>query len=94
MTSRSLVVCLYGLFNESEICNKIQDILLALHTRIETLSIFLSTECFQGQQNVDLEDVRKLFSRLYEAGIMVEKWLYPDGDETVSDYLLTSKLLY
>ena len=94
VTSRSLVVCLDGLINKSEICNKIQDILLALHTRIETLSIFLSTECFQGQQNVDLEDVRKLFSRLYEAGIMVEKWLYPDGDETVSDDLLTSKLPY
>ena len=93
VTSRSLVVGLDGLINESEICNKIQDMLLALHTRVETLSIFLSTECFSGQ-NVDLEDVRKLFPRLYEAGIVVEKWLDYFGDETVSDDLLTSKLLY
>ena len=89
VTSRSLFVGLEGLYNEPEICNKIQNVLLALHTRIETLSIFLSTECFRGHQNVDLEDVRKLFLRLYEAGIVVEKWLHWDGDETVSGYLLT-----
>ena len=92
--SRSLVVGLEGLFNESEICNKIQEILLALHTRIENLSIFVSGKDHFGKQVVDLEDVRKLFSRLYEAGIVVEKWLYRDGDETVSGYLLTSKLPY
>ena len=91
VTSRSLAVRLYGLSNESDISNKIQDVLLALHTRIETLSIFLSTKCFPGQK-VDLEDVRKLFSRLYEAGVVVEKLL--DGDEEVSSYLLTSKLPY
>ena len=73
VTSRSLVVGLHGLVNELEICNKIQNMLLALHARIETLSVFLSTACFYGQRNVDLEDVRKLFSRLYEAGIVVEK---------------------
>ena len=94
VTSRSLVVGLYGLINELEICNKIQDMLLALHTRIETLSIFLSTKCFPIDQNVDLEDVRKLFSRLYEAGIVVEKWLRWNGDEAVSDRFLTSKLPY
>ena len=71
VTSRSLVVCLDGLYNESEICNKIQDMLLALHTRIETLYILLSTEFLFIQHDVDLEDVRKLFSRLYEAGIVV-----------------------
>ena len=93
VTSRSLVVRLEGLSDESETCNKIQDMLLALHTRIETLSIFLSTKCFPGQK-VDPEDVRKLFPRLYEAGIVVEKWLDYFGDETVSDDLLTSKLPY
>ena len=94
VTSRSLVVHLEGLWNESEICNKIQDILLALHTRIENLSIFVSGKDHFGMQVVDLEDVRKLFSRLYEAGIVVEKWLDPFRDETVSDYLLTSKSPY
>ena len=89
VTSRSLVVCLDGLSNELSICNKIEDMLLALHTRIETLSVFLSGECFRRQQNVDLEDVRKLFPRLYEAGIVVENQLYWDGDEAVSGYLLT-----
>ena len=92
VTSGSLFVGLDVLFNKSEICNKIQDILLDLHTKTGTLSIFLATKCFPREQNVDLEDVRKLFSRLYEAGIVVEKWL--NEDEEVSSYLLTSKLLY
>ena len=92
VTSRSLIVCLDGLVNESEICNKIQDMFLALHTRIETLSIFVSGKDHLGMQVVDLDDVRKLFSRLYEAGIVVEKWL--DRDEEVSGYLLTPKLPY
>ena len=92
VTSRSLVGGLRGLVNEPEICNKIQYILLALHTRIGTLSIFLSTKCFPRKQNVDLEDVRKLFSRLYEVGIVVEKWLYHNGDEAVSGHLLPFKL--
>ena len=90
VTSRSLVVCLYGLSNQSEICNKIQDILLGLHTRIETLSVFLSAEYSFGQ-DVDPKDVRKLFSRLYEAGIVIEKWLDGDGDEAVSGRLPTLK---
>ena len=94
VTSRSLVVGLYELSNESEICNKIQDILLALHARVETLSIFLSLLSFYIEQNVDLEDMRKLFSRLYETGIVVEKWLDRDRDEAVSGYLLISKLPY
>ena len=94
VTSRSLVVELCGLSNESEICHRIEDILLSLHTRIETLSIFLSGRSFFTGQKVDLEDVRKLFSRLYEEGIVVEKWLYWDGDEAVSGYPLTRKLPY
>ena len=73
VTSRSLVVNLYGLFNESEICNKIQDTLLALHTRIETLSIFLCRDSFPRQANLNLKDMRELLSRLYKAGIVVEK---------------------
>ena len=94
VTSRSLVVGLDGLSNESEICNKIQEILLALHAKIENLSIFISGKDHVGRHRVDLEDVRKLFSRLYEAGIVIEKWLGAYGDEAVSDYLLTSKLPY
>ena len=94
VTSRSLVVSLEGLFNETEICGKIQDMLLALHTSIEDLSIVLSGMDEVGRQVVDLEDVRKLFSRLYEEGIVVEKWLYWDGDEAVSGYPLTRKLPY
>ena len=93
MTSRSLVVNLYGFSHELEICNKIEDMLLSLHTRIETLSIFISGECFREQQRVDTEDVRKLFSRLYETGIVVEKWLHWNRDEAVSGYFLTSNLL-
>ena len=94
VTSRSLVVSLDGFFNKPEICNKIQEILLALHARIENLSIFISGKDDIGRQVVDLEDMRKLFPRLYEAGIVVEKWLAYSGDEAVSGYLLTSKLPY
>ena len=94
VTSRSLVVGLDRLSHESEICNKIQDILLALHTRIENLSIFVSGKDHFGMQVVDLEDVRKLFSRLYEKGIVVEQRLDHFGDEAVSGYLLISKLPY
>ena len=94
VTSRSLVVGLYGLVNESETCNKIQEILLALHARIENLSIFISGKRHDGTEGVDLKDVRKLFSRLYETGIVVEKWLDRDRDEAVSGYLLISKLPY
>ena len=92
VTSRSLVVDLYGLSKESETCNKIQEILLTLQARIKNLSIFISGKEYDGTQQVDLEDVRKLFSRLYEAGIVVEKWL--DEDEEVSSYLLTSQIPY
>ena len=94
VTSRSLVVGLDGLFNRSEICNKIEDTLLALHARLENLSIFLSTSSFHRKSKVDLEDVRKQFSRLYEAGIVVGKLLLYFEDEAVSGYLLTSTLPY
>ena len=80
MTSRSLVVCLYGLSNESETCDKIQEILLALHARIENLSIFLSGRKYDGTEGVDLKDVRKLFSRLYETGIVIEQELSWDEE--------------
>ena len=94
VTSRSLVVDLYGLSNDSEICNKIQEILLALHAKIENLSIFVSGKDHIGTQQVDLKDVRKLLSRLYEAGTVIEKWLGSYGDGAVSSHLLTSKLAY
>ena len=94
VTSRSLVLCLYGLSNESQICDKIQELLLALHARVENLSIFISGKDYIGRHTVDLEDVQKLFSRLYEVGIVFEKWLYWNGDEAVSGYLLTPKLPY
>ena len=93
VTSRSLVVGLFGLSDESEICNKIQDMLLALHTRIGTLSVFLSRDCFY-EQDVGSKDVRKLFSRLYETGIVVEKRLDWYRYEAVSGRFLTSKLPY
>ena len=91
VTSRSLVVGLYGLINELEICNKIQDVLLPLRTRIETLSIFISGQDGWGQQILHVEDLRKLFSRSYEAGIVVEKRLDLHGDEVVSARLLIPK---
>ena len=55
VTSKPLVVEVGGLFNEPEGCNRLQVILLALHQRIDTLSIFLSIESFTGEQNSHIE---------------------------------------
>ena len=90
VTCKSLIVELYGLYADLRVCNKIQDILLNLHTRTETLSVFLSRVSFPGQPNIRPEDVRKLFPRLYKAGIVVESSLYLD--EQVSGCLTISRL--
>ena len=72
----------------------VEFLLLALHAKIENLSIFVSGKDHIGTQQVDLKDVRKLLSRLYEAGTVIEKWLGSYGDGAVSSHLLTSKLAY
>ena len=81
-----------GLSNEPEISNRIQNIILALRARIETVTVLLSGKDTLGRQVVDLEDVRKMFSKLYEAGIVIEKCL--DNGEAVSHQFLTSKSPY
>ena len=80
VTSRSLFVGLEGLFNESEICNKIQDTLLALYEGIETFLVYLTP----GTKE------KGLFSKLYEAGIVVEEDVGYDEDKQVGDCILTS----
>ena len=63
VTSKSLVVEVRRFPEEVEICDKIQDTLLALCERIETFSVYLAP----GTKE------RGLFSKLYEAGIVVEE---------------------
>ena len=89
LTSKSLAVEVLGLSNEPESCNKIQETLLALYARIGTLSIYIQERHLQ-EQVVDPEGSRRLFSRLYETGIVVERRL--GYDEAVSYYPLTSEL--
>ena len=84
ITSKSLVVEVCEFPKEAKICDKIQDTLLVLYKRIETFSVYLTP----GTKE------KGLFSKLYEAGIVVEKRLDRDGDEAVSGYLLISKLPY
>ena len=76
VTSNSLAVEVYGLPNEPKIWNKIQETLLALCARIGTLSIYIQERHLQ-EQVVDPEGSRRLFSRLYETGIVVEQALSP-----------------
>ena len=92
VTSRSLVVDLYGLSNKSEICNKIQETLLRLHAKTVNLSVYLTHKNPWGYESMKIDDMRKLFSRLYDAGIVIEKRL--NDNELVSHRFLTSKLPY
>ena len=75
VTSKSLVVEAGGFTEEVEICDKIQDTLLALYERIETFSVYLTP----GTK------AKGLFPKLYEAGIVVEKDIGRDKDKQVGD---------
>ena len=89
VTAKSLVVEVCGFTKEAETCNKIQDTLLALNARIETLSVYL----FDTDRSWDeMDNVRKLFPKLYEKGIVIKKRL--DDDKSVCHYFLTFKLPY
>ena len=80
VTSKSLVVEVREFSKEVEICAKIQDTLLALYERIETFSVYLLPGTKQKGQ----------FSKLYEAGIVVEEDVGYDEDKQVGDCILTS----
>ena len=90
VTSKSLVVEVRGLTKEVEICNKIQDTILALNARIESLSVYLFNTDGFGDEIIEMDAIRKLFSKLYEKGIVIEKRL--DNEESVGCYFLASKL--
>ena len=78
VTSNSLVVEVRYFSEEVEICDKIQDTLLALHERIETFSVYLTP----GTKD------KGLFSKLYEVGIVVEEVIDQDGDKQVGDRIV------
>ena len=79
VTSKSLVVEVRGFTEEVEICNKIQDTLLALYERTETFSVYLTP----GTKE------EGLFSKLYEVGIVVEEDIGHAEDKQVGDWTLT-----
>ena len=80
VTSKSLVVEVRGFTEKEAICNKIQDTLLALYERTETFSVYLTP----GTKE------KGLFSKLHEAGIVVEEDVWYDEDKQVGDCILTS----
>ena len=82
VTSKSLVVEVRGFTEEVEICDKIQDTLLALYERIETFSVYL-TPGIKAQA---------LFSKLYEAEIVIEDYTGLVTDKAVGYCILTSYL--
>ena len=84
VTSKSLVVEVRGFTEEVEICDKIQDTHLALYDRIETFSVYLTP----GTKE------KGLFSKLYEAGIVIEEEIWTDEVKLVGYNILTSYLLY
>ena len=73
VTSKSLIVEARALSRDVKICNKIQDILLALYERIETFSVYL----------VPRTKEEGLFPKLYEAGIVVREGILDDEDKQV-----------
>ena len=80
--STSLIVEVLGLSEEAEICNKIQEALLALHKRIDSFSVYLAPGT-KGQE---------LFSKLYDMGIVVEESIAMDRDKQVDHSIPTSHL--
>ena len=82
--SNSLVVEVIGFTQEAEICDRIQDTLLALRRRTETFSVYLTPRTKE----------KGLFFKLYEVGIVVEEDIDLDEDKQVGSSVLTSYLLY
>lgn len=85
VASRSLVIEVRGFSKETELCNKIQDSLLALNERIDTLSVYLFNTNILAKEVMKMSDIRELFSRLYEMDIVIEKFL--SDDESVCHFL-------
>ena len=83
VTSRTLVVEVLDLTKKCQICDEIQETLLTLHQRIETFSVCLPR--ITKEQGV--------FSKLYEAGIVVKEHIGLDKYEQVGYNILTSYLL-
>ena len=84
VTSKSLVVEVRNFKNDVEICDKIQDTLLALYKRIETFSVYLTP----GTKE------KGLFSKLYEVGIVIEEDIDWDKDKQVLYCILSSYLFH
>ena len=80
VTSKSLVVEVRNFKKYVEICDEIQDTLLALYERLETFSVYLTL----GTKE------KRLFSKLYKAGIVVQEDLSYDTDKQVGYCILTS----
>ena len=81
--SKSLVVEVLNFSMEVEICDKIQDTLLALRERIETLSVYLTP----GTKE------KGLFPKLYEVGIVIEEDIWSNPDKRVGHSIHISYLL-
>ena len=84
VTSKSLVVDVREFIEEVEICDKIQDTLLALYERIETFSVYLPPRTKR----------KGLFSKLYEARIVVKEYIEFGKDKRVGCCILVSYLPY
>ena len=80
--STSLVVEVCDSYKDWLACNRIQDTLLALYERMDTFLVYLAP----GTRE------RGLFSKLYEAGIVVEESIWEDEDKQVGHNILTSYL--
>ena len=92
VASKSLIIEVREFSEEAEICDKIQDSLLALNERLETLSVYLSNSDRFWKGAMEIRDLRTLFPILYKKGIVFSGYL--SDDESVCYYFLTSKLPY
>ena len=73
VASRSLVVEVKGFPEKVESCERIENTLLALGGRTERFSIYLCGNELNKGEPMKLEDVRRSFRRVFEAGIVVEE---------------------
>ena len=88
VTSRSLVIEVGGFPEESKICDKIQNTLLAMNAKVETFSVHLSSERWKGKEAMRNEKMKQLFSRLWEAGIAVTQNIQRDLNKCVGHCIL------
>ena len=73
ITSQSITIALESLPEEIESCGKIEETVLDLNGRMEDLTVYLCGNEVNPNEVMSAKEVQTRFSKLYEAGIVVDK---------------------